>query len=523
MTSKTEISESSSQRKIDFKKIEEKWQKRWEESGLFHAPDKPVAPDAPDGEKFYLLVMFAYPSGDIHMGHFRNYIIGDAVARWQMMKGKQVVHPFGWDAFGLPAERAAIKRKLNPADWTKENIKVSRDTLKKVGISFDWSREIVTSEPDYYRWSQWIFLRMFEKGLAYRKKGLVNWCPGCNTVLANEQVNQGICERCDSKIEKRDLEQWFFKITEYADRLVDDLDKLSNWPENVKTMQREWIGRSWGGDIDFKVEETDLKNRDPKICDLKISVFTTRPDTIFGATYMAIAPESDLVAKLPMTAENAEMVRSYRERALRKTEIERGAETGEKDGVFTGVYALNPFNGEKIQIWVADYVLAGYGSGAIMGVPGHDIRDHAFASKYDIPIIQVVKPAGEGQSAIDVQKEAYPGHGLSINSGAFDGLSSADAIEAICKYAEQKGFGKKSKHFKLRDWLISRQRYWGTPIPIIHCDKCGLVKVPEDQLPVILPDISDFLPKGRSPLEDVPDFVNVDCPECGGKARRDVD
>lgn len=509
--SKTPSESSTTERKYDFQTVEARWRQQWESSGLFTAPDQPD----PEREKFYMLVMFAYPSGDIHMGHFRNYIIGDAVARRQMMLGKQVMHPFGWDAFGLPAERAAIKRKLNPADWTRDNIKISRDTLKEVGISFDWSREVVTCQADYYRWSQWLFLRLFEKGLAYRQGGLVNWCPDCQTVLANEQVVNDACERCDTTVVKKELEQWYYRITDYADQLIDDLDQLPGWPENVKTMQREWIGRSYGAEIEFAVEGADWS----------IPVYTTRIDTIYGVSFVALAPESAYVSKLQMSADKAREVAAYAARGLRKTDIDRGSDTEEKDGVFTGLYASNPFSGERVQIWVGDYVLAHYGSGAVMGVPAHDTRDHGFAKRYDLPIKQVIKPT-DGSSidiAADISAEAFTEYGVLVDSAEFSGQDSKTAISKMAEKAKENGFGFPTKKFKLHDWLVSRQRYWGTPIPIIHCPNCGLVPVPDDQLPLKLPIISDFLPKGRSPLADCEEFMNSSCPKCGNDAQRDPD
>ena len=350
--------------RYDFKTIEAKWQNKWQTSGLFKAPAQPDPKN-----KFYMLEMFAYPSGDIHMGHFRNYIIGDAVARWQMMKGKDVLHPFGWDSFGLPAERAAIQRGIHPKEWTMSNIEASRKTLQKVGILYDWDREVVSSEPDYYKWTQWFFIQLFKKGLAYRKKGFVNWCPEDKTVLANEQVKDGRCERCDTLVEKKEQVQWYFKITDYADRLVDGLDTLEGWPEHLKAIQREWIGRSYGAEIDFKIEESGEK----------LPVYTTRPDTIYGVTFMAISPESEILKSLNLDSEKQQQVDEYRRAAMAKTDIERTAAADEKDGVFTGKYAVNPFNGKKVQLWVADYVLAGYGTGAVMGVPAHDSRDFTFA------------------------------------------------------------------------------------------------------------------------------------------------
>jgi leucyl-tRNA synthetase len=488
-----------------FKEIESKWQRSWEESKLYQAPDHPE-------KKYYMLVMFAYPSGDIHMGHFRNFIIGDVVARYKMMHGYQVLHPFGWDAFGLPAEIAAIKRKIHPKEWSMENIKVSDATLKKCGISFDWSREVITSGPEYYKWTQWMFLKLYENNLAYRDTAFVNWCPGCKTVLANEQVEQGRCWKCESEVIEKELEQWFFRITAYADRLLKDLDKLDGWPENVKILQRNWIGRSDGIEIDFTLENSDQK----------ISVFTTRPDTIYGVTFMAIAPENSLLKKLKMDSKYRKAVENYIERASKKTEIERSA-IGEKDGVFTGVYAINPLSGEKVQLWVADYVLAGYGTGIVMGVPGHDQRDFEFSKKYGIPLKVVIQPSGVNLLA-DSMKEAYTEPGTMVNSDIFNGLYSLEGIKKVNEYVVEKNLGRLKTNYKLRDWLISRQRYWGAPIPMIHCDKCGIVPVKESDLPVLLPqgDI-DFIPKGRSPLADSEDFMNTNCPKCGGRAKRDPD
>lgn len=494
--------------KYNFRQIESKWQHIWEETGLHRAARKP----SPD-KKFYLLVMFAYPSGDIHMGHFRNYIIGDAVARRQMMLGKDVLHPFGWDAFGLPAERAAIQRNIHPNEWTLKNIEVSRTTLQKVGISFDWSREVSSCLPDYYKWTQWMFVRLFENDLAYRKRGFVNWCPEDKTVLANEQVKDGKCERCGTPVEKKDQEQWYFKITAYADRLLDDLDNLPGWPENVKTMQREWIGRSYGAEIDFIIEETGQK----------LPVFTTRPDTIYGVTFMAIAPESEIIDSLNLEGEYKQAVKEYRRKAFARTEIERVALTEDKDGVFTGKYAINPFNGERVQLWVADYVLAGYGTGAVMAVPAHDTRDFAFARKYNIPIKVVIHPDKDTVLDVNQMEDAFVDYGPMVNSAHFNGLAGKDAVERVTAYAAEKGFGRSKVNYKLKDWSISRQRYWGCPIPVIHCQKCGLVPVPDKDLPVILPRVKDYIPRGRSPLADDPAFMNVRCPGCGGEAQRDPD
>ena len=492
----------------NFAHLEQKWQRRWEEQQLFRAPDIPSR-----DEKFYMLVMFAYPSGDIHMGHFRNYIIGDAVARQQMMKGKSVLHPFGWDAFGLPAERAAIKRGIHPAVWTRENISVSRDTLKKVGVSFDWSREVSSCEPDYYKFTQWMFVQLFKKGLAYRRRGFVNWCPEDKTVLANEQVVNGRCERCDTPVEKKEQIQWYFKITDYADRLIDDLDKLPGWPENVKTMQREWIGRSHGLEVDFVIEHTGEK----------LPIFTTRPDTIYGVTFMAISPEAEILSHLRLDSAHAEQVAAYQKKSAARTDIERASLTEDKDGVFTGKYAINPYNGERVQLWVADYVLAGYGTGAVMAVPAHDTRDFAFARKYGIPIRVVIHP--DARTSLDSERmtEAYVDYGPMVNSDRFNGLAGEKAVDAVSDYAEQNHFGRRKVNYKLKDWSISRQRYWGCPIPIIHCPKCGEVAVDESDLPVLLPEVENYMPKGRSPLADVPSFMNVKCPKCGGEAQRDPD
>ncbi len=493
----------------DFARIDKKWQQKWEETKLFHTSEHPR-------DKYYVLVMFAYPSGDIHMGHFRNYTIGDAVAHYQMMNGKDIFHPFGWDAFGLPAEQAAIKGGKHPRDWTLNNISVSRATLKKVGISFDWDREVISCLPDYYRWNQWLFLQMFERGLAYRKESLVNFCYTCNTVLANEQVEtDGTCWRCHNPVGKKRLNQWYFRITDYAERLLEGLDRLDGWSDRVKTMQRNWIGKSIGCEIVFKLENSSVE----------IPVFTTRPDTIFGVTFMAIAPEAELVTKLNIPADRKKTVEEYIAKSIAKSEIERQAETGEKDGVFTGLHAINPLNGERVQLWIGDYVLASYGTGVVMGVPAHDSRDFVFAHKYSIPIRVVIKPQGQPEPKTpDAMTEAYVDLGEMCNSGEFNGKVGEEAIEAVVQYVESKKIGRKKINFKLRDWLLSRQRYWGTPIPIVHCPDHGEVAVPYDQLPLELPTEGvDYIPKGRSPLEDVPEWINTTCPKCGKPARRDAD
>lgn len=490
-----------------FKEIEEKWQKKWKEIGLYKTPDKPR-------NKFYLLEMFAYPSGDIHIGHFRNYTLGDVVWRYKRMQGFQILHPFGWDAFGLPAEQAAITHKESPYKWTMNNISRSKDTLKKLGISYDWQREVVTCDPDYYKWTQWIFLKLYEKGLCYRAHTFVNWCPVCKTVLANEQVVQGRCWRCHSPVEKKETEQWFIKITDYAERLLNGIDKLEGYPENVRTIQRNWIGRSEGCEIIFKLENTNIN----------LPVFTTRPDTIYGVTFIVIAPEHKVLKEMIQRSSKKKDIEDYIKKSLMKTEIERTDATKEKDGVFTGLYAINPFSNEKVEVWVADYVLASYGTGIVMAVPAHDQRDFEFARKYHIPIKVVINPVGKNLKAKEMSN-AYTEAGVMVNSGPFSGMDSISGISKAIEYMEERGFGKRKVTYRIRDWLISRQRYWGAPIPIIHCDKCGIVPVPEDDLPVLLPDESkvDFIPKGRSPLEDVPEFYNVKCPKCGGEAKRDVD
>lgn len=488
----------------DFRSIEAKWQANWDKMGLYKTPEHPK-------KKFYLLEMFAYPSGDIHIGHFRNYTIGDVFWRYLKMKGYDLLHPFGWDAFGLPAEEAAIKNKLHPSNWTLNNIKKSRETLKTLSISYDWEREVITCLPDYYKWTQWVFLALYKRGLVHRAGATVNWCPSCKTALANEEAQSGRCWRCDTEITTRELEQWFVKITDYADRLLNDLDKLTNWPENIKIMQRNWIGRSEGTEIKFQVPN-------PK---LQISVFTTRPDTIYGVTFMVMAPEHPLINQLT-TPENRDKVNAYIKQSKAKSEIDRTA-VGEKDGVFTGSYATNPLSGEKVQLWVADYVLMHYGTGIVMGVPAHDQRDFLFAKKYNVPVKVVINPPGKNLST-DTMTEAYAEPGVMTNSGPFNGVPSEEGIKKVTEYVNEKGLGKSTIYYRLKDWLISRQRYWGAPIPMIHCSKCGIVPVPEKDLPVILPpDVKDFIPKGRSPLADVPSFINTKCPTCGGKATRDPD
>ncbi|WP_018111922.1 leucine--tRNA ligase [Thermus igniterrae] len=488
--------------------IEPKWQRFWKEKGFMRAQEVPGKKG-----KQYVLVMFPYPSGDLHMGHLKNYTMGDVLARFRRVQGYQVLHPMGWDAFGLPAENAALKFGLHPRDWTYQNIRQAKESLELMGILYDWDREVTTCEPDYYRFNQWIFLKMWEKGLAYRARGLVNWCPKCQTVLANEQVVEGRCWRHeDTPVEKRELEQWYLRITAYADRLLEDLEGL-DWPEKVKAMQRAWIGRSEGAEIHFPLEGREER----------IAVFTTRPDTLFGATFMVLAPEHPLTLALA-APERREEVLAYVEAAKRKTEIERQAEGREKTGVFLGAYALNPATGERIPIWTADYVLYGYGTGAIMGVPGHDQRDFEFAKKFGLPIRKVIERPGDPLP--EPLEAAYEAPGVMVNSGPFDGTPSEEGKRKVIAWLEERGLGRARITYRLRDWLISRQRYWGTPIPMVHCPACGVVPVPYEDLPVLLPDlkdVEDIRPKGKSPLEAHPEFYETNCPRCGGPARRDTD
>jgi len=490
-----------------FNEIEPKWQKRWLEQKV----DK--TEENPNKQKFYALAMFPYPSGNLHMGHVRNYSIVDVIARFKRMQGFNVLHPIGWDAFGLPAENAAIKNQTPPAEWTWENIANMKRQLQEMGISYDWDREIATCHPDYYKWTQWIFLELFKHGLAYKKKAAVNWCPSCATVLANEQVVEGHCERCDAAVTKKDLEQWFFKITAYSEQLLNDLEKLDGWPEKVKTMQRNWIGRSEGTLATFKVEGTD----DP------IPVFTTRVDTIYGVSYVVLAPEHPLVAKLVQGTEYEQDVFSFVKKMQGLNELARTSAEVEKEGMFIGHYCINPLSGAKVPIWIANYVLLDYGTGAVMGVPGHDERDFAFASKYNLPIIRVIlDPAIPLEDKDLSMTEAYVDDGIMVNSAEFDGLDNRDAWEKMATKLEQLKLGERQVNYRLRDWLISRQRYWGAPIPIIYCEKCGIVPVPEEQLPVKLP--GDIVFKtGENPLVSSESFVNTTCPQCGGSAKRETD
>jgi leucyl-tRNA synthetase len=487
----------------DHIQIELKWHTRWENADFYKAEENSAKP------KFYVLEMLPYPSGTLHIGHIRNYSIGDALARYKWMRGFNVLHPMGWDAFGLPAENAAIANNVPPRQWTQQNIASMKKTHRRFGFSYDWDREVSTCEPEYYRWNQWFFLRMFERGLAYRKKALVNWCPKCATVLANEQVVEGCCWRHEgTPVEQRALEQWFLKITDYADQLLDDMKQLEGgWPERVLTMQRNWIGRSEGTEADFQLVGQAFT--------LPIGVFTTRVDTIYGATCLILAPEHPLNETLLDAAGHA--------RAKAMVDARAGRDPGdiEKEGFFTGHYAANPYSGEQVPVWIGNFVLMGYGTGAIMAVPAHDERDFEFCAKYGIPIRPVIRPV---DGPIETNpKQAFTEDGTVENSGRWSGLPSAEARRKMNAHADEKGFGKAAITYRIKDWGISRQRYWGTPIPMIHCPRCGIVPVPENQLPVVLPDRVEITGAGRSPLENAPEFVNAACPRCGGPARRETD
>ncbi|MDO8673954.1 MAG: leucine--tRNA ligase [Dehalococcoidia bacterium] len=483
--------------------IEKKWQARWAEDELYRVSE------TDDKPKWYFLTMFPYTSGDLHIGHWYAEAPADTAARFKRMQGYNVLHPIGFDAFGLPAENAAIKRNIHPFTWTIQNVENMRKQLKSLGASYDWSRELVTCLPEYYKWTEWFFLQLFKAGLAYRAKAPANWCPTCQTVLANEQVtDDGLCERCESLVTKRHLEQWFLRITRYADELLDH--SKVQWPERIALMQKNWIGRSEGAEISFGIEGYP---------DEDIRVFTTRPDTAYGVTFMVFAPEHPLVERLTTPEQRAE-VDAYMVETRRQSEIERLSTEKEKTGVFTGAYALNRLNGEKVPIFIADYVLLSYGTGAVMAVPAHDTRDFAFAKKYGLPIPVVIAPEGwSGEPLSDAYTEA----GAMVNSGPFDGTSSLEGKKKVAQYLKDKGLGGPTVNYRLRDWLISRQRYWGAPIPIVYCDKCGIVPVPEDQLPVLLPEDAEFRPTGESPLKYHEAFVNATCPTCGGPARRETD
>jgi leucyl-tRNA synthetase len=494
--------------RFDPRAIQDKWQQRWAEMDVFRASDDPADPRP----RTYLLDMFPYPSGDLHMGHAEAYALGDAMARYYNLRGHNVLHPIGWDAFGLPAENAAIRNNTHPADWTYKNIETQAASFRQYAVSFDWSRRLQTCDPEYYRWTQWLFLRFYERGLAYRADGYVNWCPVDQTVLANEQVIDGKCERCGAEVIRRVLTQWYFKITEYADRLLADMEPLEGkWPERVLLMQRNWIGRSEGAEVTFQIEGRD----EP------VTVFTTRPDTLYGATFFVVAADSPLAAELCADSQRADLDR-YVAEVRKLTDIERQSADRDKTGVFLGCHAINPVNGEGIGVWAADYVLPDYGTGAIMAVPAHDQRDLDFARKFGLPV-RVVLDTGSADPA--TTGIATPGEGALINSGPLNGLSKQEAIAKIIEILAERGLGRGAVNYRLRDWLLSRQRFWGAPIPIVYCDGCGEVAVPDDQLPVLLPDLrgQELAPKGASPLAAATDWVVTVCPKCGGPAKRDTD
>ena len=490
--------------------IEKKWQKIWDDSKAFKTPD------VSDKPKYYALSMFPYPSGKLHMGHVRNYTITDVIARFKKANGFNVLHPIGWDSFGLPAENAAMKHHVDPETWTDENIAYMKKQLKMLGLSYDWDREVATCKPEYYKWTQWLFLQLYKKGLVYKKEAAVNWCNECGTVLANEQVIDGKCWRCDSTVEKKYLSQWFIKITDYADVLLEDLDKLTGWGDNVKTMQANWIGKSKGAIFKFPV--VDAPNGET----IEVPVYTTRPDTVFGITYLVVAPEYKDIEKLT-TPENQKAVEEYRANARKMSEIERLSTERVKTGVPLGTHCKNPFNGEIFPLWTADYALVEYGTGAVMAVPTHDTRDFAFAKKYKLPMKVVIAPENNTNLDIDAMTDAYTEAGVLVNSGEFNGIKNNKAKKAITQWAVDKGFGEFKTQYRLRDWLISRQRYWGAPIPVVYCDKCGIQPVPEDKLPVLLPKDVDFSVVGKSPITTSKTFKDTVCPVCGGHAVRETD
>ena len=490
--------------------IEKKWQNIWDETNAFKTPD------VSDKPKYYALSMFPYPSGKLHMGHVRNYTITDVIARFKKANGFNVLHPIGWDSFGLPAENAAMKHHVDPETWTDENIAYMKKQLKMLGLSYDWDREVATCKPEYYKWTQWLFLQLYKKGLVYKKEAAVNWCNECGTVLANEQVIDGKCWRCDSVVEKKYLSQWFIKITDYADVLLEDLDKLSGWGDNVKTMQANWIGKSKGAIFKFPV--IDAPNGEK----IEVPVYTTRPDTVFGITYLVVAPEYKDIEKLT-TPENKDKVEEYRENARKMSEIERLSTERVKTGVPLGTHCKNPFNGEVFPLWTADYALVEYGTGAVMAVPTHDTRDFAFAKKYNMPMKVVITPENNTSLDASTMTEAYTEEGVLVNSGEFNGIKNTKAKKAITQWAVDKGFGEFKTQYRLRDWLISRQRYWGAPIPVVYCDKCGIQPVPENQLPVLLPKDVDFSVVGKSPITTSKTFKDTVCPVCGGHAVRETD
>ena len=486
--------------------IEKKWQEYWQEHNTFKTEYDESK------EKYYVLEMFPYPSGNLHMGHVRNYSIGDVVARFKKMKGFNVLHPMGWDAFGMPAENAAIKHGIAPKNWTLDNIENMKLQQKSLGLSYDWDREVATCKEDYYKWTQWLFQQFYKKGLAYKKEAKVNWCEHCHTVLANEQVIDGLCWRCDNKVEKKDLSQWFLRITDYADRLLDDLDTLDHWPSRVKLMQKNWIGRSEGTQFSFEVPEINER----------VAVYTTRVDTVYGVSYIVLAPEHPFTERLISGKENEAELRAFVDRMRNMSDIDRTSTDAEKEGMFTGAYAKNPMSGEDVPIWIANYVLVDYGTGVVMGSPAHDERDWEFAKKYNLPIKPVVSHEGEEYS-LDAWQTSYHDDGITVNSGKFDGLTSEETRVAITKRFEEQGIGEGKTNFRLRDWLISRQRYWGVPIPVCYCEHCGEQLIPENQLPVRLPEDVNFVAGAISPLATSESFLNTTCPKCGGPARRETD
>ncbi len=493
--------------RYDFKAVEEKWRRRWEEAGIYSSREEPGR------EKKYVLVMFPYPSGPAHIGHVANYNLGDVLARYLRRRGVNVLHPMGWDGFGLPAENAAIRSGVHPAEYTWKNIALLKEGLQRLGYSYDWDRELATCSPDYYKWTQWLFLRFYEKGLAYKAEAWSNWCPSCRTVLANEQVIDGRCERCESLVEQKALSQWFLRITDYAERLLSDMDQLTGWPESVLAMQRNWIGRSEGCEVVFRVMDTGQE----------IPIFTTRPDTLWGVTFFLLAPEHPLADELTRGTPYEDDLTAFRERLRGVSDIDRTAMEAEKEGMFTGSYAVNPVNGEEVPIWVANFVLMEYGTGAVMAVPAHDQRDFEFARKYGLPIRVVIQPPGEILEP-NAMSEAYVDPGTMVNSGRFDGMDSERGkTEAVPDLLEEEGWGRRTVNYRLRDWLISRQRYWGVPIPIVYCGKCGTVPVPDAELPVLLPEDVEFVFEGPSPLERAQGFRATTCPSCGGPAERETD
>ena len=489
----------------EFQKIESKWQKYWSDNNSIKSDINSV------DNNFYNLCMYPYPSGDLHMGHIRNYTIGDVITRYKIMNGFNVLSPMGWDSFGLPAENAAIKTGIHPKTFTEERINNMKDQIIRLGSLYEWDREVAAHSKDYYKWTQFIFIKLFKNKLAYKKDAPVNWCDSCKTVLANEQVIEGNCDRCDAVVDQKNLNQWFLKISEYSDELLDGLNQIGEWPENVKAMQKNWIGKSEGAEFLLKIDETDIS----------FDVFTTRPDTLFGMTFAVVSPEHHIMNEILSLSPNSHDLQKYIDDAKKKSEFERMSLTKEKTGVDTGLFVINPVNGKRVSLWIADYVLINYGTGAIMAVPGHDQRDYDFAKKYNIEIIQVIT---DKKSESSIEREAYVGGGVLINSGEFDNLEShTEGSKKIIQLLKEKQIGNSKTTFRLRDWLISRQRYWGCPIPLINCDKCGMVPEREENLPVLLPEIDDYKNTNESPLAKSEEFINTNCPECGIEAKRETD